>query len=57
MNRVLTRQRRSPRRECLDHVIVLGKKHLHRILKNSIEVFSKLKKDMNFRAKPPFSIA
>src|SRR5450759_2802034 len=45
----------SIRRECLDHIIVLGKKHLRRILKNYADYYNGVRTHRSFNKDAPVS--
>jgi putative transposase len=43
----------SVRRECLDHVLVLGEKHLHRVIKEYLEYFNQARPHQGIDQKIP----
>jgi putative transposase len=43
----------SIRRECLDHVIVLGEQHLRRILRSYFDYYGKSRTHLSFTKDPP----
>ena len=44
----------SIRRECLDHVIVLGERHLRRVMKNYVEYYNRHRTHLSLDKESPF---